>query len=36
LRRRNQERDIKQVPAQDKAVKVKDATPEQTVYSPYG
>ena len=36
LRRRNQERDIKQVAAQDKAVKVKDASPEQQVYSPYG
>jgi hypothetical protein len=36
LRRRNQERDIKQVAAQDKAVKVVDATPEQQVYSPYG
>jgi hypothetical protein len=36
LRRRNQEKDIKQVAAQDKAVKVIDATPQQTVYSPYG
>ena len=36
LRRRNQERDIKQVASQDKAVKVTDATPQQQVYSPYG
>mgnify|MGYP003644097712 FL=1 len=35
LRRRNQPQDISQTGTQDKAVKVTDATPEQTAYSPY-
>jgi uncharacterized membrane protein YeaQ/YmgE (transglycosylase-associated protein family) len=35
LRRRNQPQDISQTGTQDNAIKIIDATPEQTVYSPY-
>lgn len=35
LRRRNQESDIKIAASEDKAIKVTDATPQQTAYSPY-
>lgn len=35
LRRRNQESDIKIEASQDKAIKITDATPQQTSYTPY-